>query len=41
MDIIKKLLCRLVIKSAKFLFSGLVTLIGFAGIIEKMKGGNK
>lgn len=41
MDTIKKLLWKLVIKSVKFLFSGLITLIGFAGIIAKRKGGQK
>lgn len=41
MATIKKLLWKLVIKSVKFLFSGLVTLISFAGILEKMKGGEK
>ncbi len=41
MSTIKKLLWKLLIKSFKFMFSGLVTLISFAGILEKMKGGNK
>lgn len=41
MEKVKNLLWKLVIKFLKFLFSGVVMLIGFVEIIAKMRGGNK
>ena len=37
----KNILWRLAVKVIKFLFSGMVTLIGFVEILAKVKGGTK
>lgn len=41
MDTVKNLFGKLILKSVKFLFSGMVTLISFVEILAKTKGGNK
>ena len=41
MDTAKKLLGKMVLKSVKFLFSGMVTLISFVEIFAKTKGGSR
>ena len=37
----KKVFWKLAVKAAKFLFSGMVTLISLVEILAKMKGGTK